>query len=630
MDTQSFLKQLNKPQAQAVSETGNTMVLAGPGAGKTRTLIGKVVTLIEQKAVPSSILALTFTTKAAKEMKERVQSILFTIDNISTMTFHGFCARYLRKHIEMIGKPITFSIYDDKDQTGLIRAIIKRGIFDKLEGSAHFEIKQFKMFLSNFKDTTSELDLTDGVALEQLEVSPACQYLITEYEKELHRNNACDFSDLIRYAIAIIEMMPETISQYEHVLIDEYHDSNHNQIRLVELFSRQATLFAVADADQVIYGWRGSKATAVSEFTNQFNAKQFILENNYRSIPAIVNASTAVIKHNQHRINKGMHSKREGDSLIYNVQAKNMYDEAEFIASQSHKIISQNEHAKVGILYRQNRYVKATEIALNHFGINYHLHKGIEFTQRKEIAVIIRIFRFLTNPHDTEALSDILNHLETGFGAVTMAKISSELHQWGDDELILSQTPSCIQNKKKEAYEAVMALIMPIKHMPLVKIEKYFKSSGLLEKCSIFTQDDDDQKIRRLDNIKDFFFWISIYLKDNPNTDISQFVQDASLDTSSINSEDKANVHLMTVHSSKGLEFTHVFIAGATSDFFPGKTETPAAEEEARRLYFVAMTRAKDMLYMLSPQKTFLNKVSSAISPYIYEIPKHLIKKITI
>jgi DNA helicase-2/ATP-dependent DNA helicase PcrA len=659
------LNLLNKAQKEAVITTdGPMMILAGAGSGKTRTLVTKIAHLIENKNISTfQILGLTFSNKAALEMRERIASqVSINPGALKVTTFHSFCAQVLRTEANYLGLSRNFTIYDESESKAIIKSLIKkRGISTK-ELSPYEVLYYINDLKNNSYYIGSEhpyfhVDTLDGL-----------YGYFQEYEAELSRGNAVDFGGLITGVIQLFEKYPQVLEVYQnrfkYILVDEYQDTNKAQFELIKLLSaKEKNLCVVGDEDQSIYSWRGADIRNILEFEEFFpDAKTLKLEQNYRSSKMIIEAASCVIEKNAQRKGKKMWTENPSGSALSIVECLNDKKEADFVSQEIKKIhresLSDGEKASYGdmaIFYRANSQARLIEDSLRKNNIPYRIIGGVKFYDRKEIKDLLAYLRIVVNEKDSLALSRIINTPSRGIGAVTLRKLEDEAIR--TNVSLLSLIQDIVENsekykhirlgaKVKSSLKEFAFLIAEVTSMsndgdlPSLIYEKILHESGYWQSLKM---NKDYESLARLDNLQELTNAIKQFEETKERPNLIGFLETLSLDSSSsdisdndIGSantrvEDRGEVSLMTVHGAKGLEFPYVFLAGAEENVFPSYQSLENGDsgiEEERRLFYVAMTRGMKKLYITFAQGRMLfgSLRFNGPSRFINEIPSHFYK----
>jgi len=624
---EDYVSSLNQNQKDAVFHDGNLLALAGAGSGKTRVLTTKVARALEMGVSASSILAITFTNKAATEMRRRIISMHASGAGVKMKTFHSFGAGFLRENYRLAGKSKGFTIWGDSNQKSVVRHIINadKKKFDLLSGSP--DVRSSVANMVSWISKVKESSLDKVIKVEEFDPTDAQAFVLIEYQKKLESSNAVDFNDLIRIPVMIMMDHKDTIPIFEYILIDELQDSDENQFQLLVLLgSKCKSISAVGDDDQAIYEWRGAKPSNVARFQQHFSARLVKLEENYRSNPRIVTAANDLIKGNTMRMGKNMIPVRPDGFPIFLLAADDQIVESNRIASFIVDVLLNDPNEQFAILYRENRQSRPLEFALRRNRINYILYKGIDFINRLEIVLMLNVFRLSVNHHDFQALASVLGHFGNGFGPTAIAKLEMWQANADKDAVFYGKDSSSVRfplsESKRRVYVNSLRLLREMDGVSLIDIEKHIDEEMSYELTS-FTGDKDNQKLDRMRNLQELFIWISEYCLEHLGATLLEFLNDASLDTSSSNNDSVASVHLMTIHASKGLEFPVVFVAGCAQSIMPGSFVSELSfHEEARRLFYVAMTRAMDTLILSYPALT--HKGYSDVSEFVEDISEHL------
>ncbi|RKD29000.1 DNA helicase PcrA [Thermohalobacter berrensis] len=637
-----YLQGLNDKQREAVLTTeGPLLVLAGAGSGKTRVLTHRIAYLVDEKGVlPENVLAITFTNKAANEMKERIGKLIKSkLDDMWVGTFHSICVRILRRHIDKLGYDRSFVIFDTADQKTLIKDIIKELDLNK----DYYEPKSMLNFISSQKDKLINPDTYIKENYGDFRERQKGE-IYSLYQKKLKENNALDFDDLINKTIELFRTNPDILEFYQkrfrYILVDEYQDTNRAQYELVRLLSKiHMNICVVGDDDQSIYKFRGADIRNILDFEKDFpDTKVVKLEQNYRSTKTILDAANHVIKNNYGRKNKKLWTANHTGKPIKIYKGYNEHDEAAFISKQ---IIDTKEsdglsYLDFAILYRTNAQSRVLEEALIKANIPYKIVGGTKFYDRKEIKDIIAYLRLIQNPLDNVSLKRIINVPKRGIGKKTIEKIENYSQQKGesmyssilDVEEIPGLSKRAINNIKK--FTSLINKFIAMKEVLGVKqlIENVIESSGYLE--SLKKQNTVETETR-IENIQEFISVAMDFEETSEENTLEEFLASISLLSDVDNmEEDSDSVTLMTLHSAKGLEFPVVFLAGMEEGIFPisRALENDIELEEERRLCYVGITRAENDLYMTHASvRTLYGRTSSNIpSRFLKEIPNTLIE----
>lgn len=634
-------KLLNKEQYEAASSIdGPLLILAGAGSGKTRVLTYRIANLIKNLDVyPSQILAITFTNKAAKEMKERVKNIVGNeAENMWISTFHSTCVKILRREIEKLGYNKNFAIYDSYDQKTLIKECIKelnindKDIDDKQIINKIGEQKDNLISPEQFKRENEGNYRTNKIA---------DVYLL--YQKKLKSNNALDFDDLIYKTVELFRKNSDVLEFYQrkfkYIMVDEYQDTNKCQYELTKLLAAaHRNICVVGDDDQCIYAWRGADIRNILDFEKDYpEAKVVKLEQNYRSTPNILYAANGVIKNNSERKNKALRPYNEsimGESIkIY--RASSDIDEAQFICSEIKKIrdTENKSYNQMSILYRTNAQSRIFEEVFMRNQIPYKIVGGLRFYDRKEIKDIMGYLRLINNPLDDISLKRIINVPKRGIGDATIDKLQEFAVDMDECmySVLLDAENIGLSGRAVASINKFVGLINSfIRKKDEVSVSKLIQeileATGYIDELQ---KSKDIEDLTRLENLKELVSAAVDFESGSEDKSLSAFLEQVTLvsDVDNYNEEADAIV-LMTVHSAKGLEFDVVFMAGMENGIFPGaqSISNPAEMEESRRLCYVGITRAKERLYMTSAssRRIFGRPVNFPESDFIREIPMNL------
>lgn len=636
----SLLTGLNKEQQQAVQHTeGPLLILAGAGSGKTKVLTVRIAHLLAQGVNPYEILAITFTNKAAKEMKSRVEGLVGDVANrIWLSTFHSFCAKFLRFEIDsFLGYNSNFTIYDTSDSQAVIKAALKAlNLDDKYYPvgamiAAISDAKNKLLFASDFRKQARDF--------YQQKVADVYEY----YERELRKNNALDFDDLLLVAVKLLQSNATVLDKYSHrfryVMIDEYQDTNHAQYLLAKLLaSHWKNIAVVGDADQSIYAWRGADIQNILDFEKDYpNCTSIKLEQNYRSTKIILDAANAVIDNNEGRPEKNLWTDKIEGAKIQHFTAQSEHEEAAFIGDTIAKKhdIHDVPYGDMAILYRTNAQSRVLEEALIKRTLPYTMVGGTKFYDRKEIKDVLAYLRVLYNPFDDLSLLRIINVPKRSIGATTVAKLQDYAREKGTS-LFMTLTQlhliDSIKGKTKEKLEEfgilIFTLVSEMEDKTVLDIlESILDRTGYLAQLEEST---DPQDQARAENIGELLSVAKDFQDTNPSGTVEDFLEQVALvnDVDSFEQEE-AKVTLMTLHAAKGLEFPIVFLCGLEEGLFPHSRTlmNPEEIEEERRLAYVGITRAEKELYISNATtRTVFGRTSSYLpSRFIDEIPEELV-----
>lgn len=643
---EEYLKDLNTQQYDAVIYCdGPQLVIAGAGSGKTRVLTYKIVHLLKLGYSPYSILALTFTNKAAREMRERVENLLGK-DSASRLwmgTFHSIFSKILRINAEILGFTRDFTIYDSNDSKSLIKNIIKEMGFDeKVYKPATIQsvISMAKNALITPEDYYMSKDLMDA---DYRAKRPGTQAIYANYCQRCKVSNAMDFDDLLLYTNVLFRDFPDIRNKYKehfkYMLVDEYQDTNFAQHNIIlQIVNEENKLCVVGDDAQSIYSFRGANISNILSLNRTFrNLKIFRLERNYRSTQNIVNAANSLIEKNQNQIKKNVYSENEIGAPIELTRCYSEFEESAILAARVSRIHREERvpYHKMAILYRTNAQSRVLEECFRKYNIPYVIYGGTSFYQRKEIRDILAYMRVAINPNDDEALKRIINFPARGIGDTTIGKLSASANHnnislW---QLItnLSEYETGINKgteKKISAFaELITGFITKSHEVDAAEITiNIIRTVGLL---SIYNSDNTPENVSKKENVEELVSavrqFVDTNLEEGKDTSLTTFISETALYTDQDKETgEKDCITFMTVHSAKGLEFDKVFIAGVEDDLFPSvmaKNSHKEIEEE-RRLLYVAITRAKDfcmMTYAKSRMKNGMPQTTS-LSPFVYDI----------
>ena len=623
-------KLLNEQQLKGVYQTeGAVLVIAGAGSGKTRVLTYRIAYLLEQGVSPFHILAITFTNKATNEMKERILSLCPTAQGVWVSTFHAFCARVLRQHIELLGYTKDFSIYDDVEQTRLVKKILKNKQLDE-----KVYLNKCLWHISNAKNKGLSPDRYIDACGDR-EADTICA-VYERYDEELRLANALDYDDLLLKTVTLFGSQPQVLQYYQdrfqYVHIDEYQDTNRIQYLLVKmLVATHGNLFAVGDEDQSIYAWRGADINNILDFRKDFpNATVIKLEQNYRSTGNILAASNVLIKHNRSRFAKTLWTAAgEGESVVIERKPTDS-EEAEYVVNLIATQIRQGAQPKdFAILVRLNALTGKFEERLNLYNIPYKVFGGFKFFERKEIKDVLAYMRILVNPRDNEALLRVINTPKRGIGDTVV----SQLVQYAAARSMA--IAEVLLDRVEDVPEFAPAMIKKLVvfrdlYYDLFQASTIHGIAGtlkyIIDKAGFalaFAGEDEELLNKRL-NLDELVQIATEFENDNPQCSISEFLQSVSLSSDSDDIQEDNFVSVATVHAVKGLEFPVVFVVGLEDNIFPSGvyTKTEAEIEEERRVMYVAMTRAQKKLYLTYAQSRyrFGRYEANPVSRFVTEI----------
>ena len=652
-----YLNQLNEAQlAPTLQKEGPMIIIAGAGSGKTRVLTYRIAYLMSEGVDPFNILSLTFTNKAAREMKTRIASIVGDSEakNLWMGTFHSVFAKILRIEADKLGYPSNFTIYDTQDSQRLISSIIKEKKLDK----DIYKYKQVQSRISSYKNSlitvkayfqNPELKESDAMAKR-----PEMGEIYKEYVSRCFKAGAMDFDDLLLKTNELITRFPEVLAKYQdrfrYILVDEYQDTNHSQYLIVRALSdRFQNICVVGDDAQSIYAFRGANINNILNFQKDYdNVKLFRLEQNYRSTKNIVNAANSIIEKNQTKLGKVVWTaNEEGPKIIVN-RSLTDGDEGRYIASTifDNKMQNQAKNGDFAVLYRTNAQSRSIEDALRKRGLEYRIYGGLSFYQRKEIKDVLSYLRIIINPSDEEALKRIINFPGRGIGQTTIDRliVSANEHDKTIFEILkhLDELPININAGTKTKLQNFRTMIESFKVMSQTAnafdlAEHVCKVSGLIQE---FKKDGTPEGISRMENIEELLNGIKDFVEGQQELadstgSIAEFLEDVALATDLDNEEgeDSDKVALMTIHLAKGLEFPFVYIVGLEEDLFPSAMSMSTREEleEERRLFYVALTRAEKQAYLTYALSRYRwgKLVDSEPSRFIEEIDDQYLEIVT-
>lgn len=633
---------LNDRQCEAVKHTeGPLLITAGAGSGKTKVLTCRIAHLLELGVAPYRILAITFTNKAAKEMKERVTNLVGAqADSIWLSTFHSFCAKLLRFEVDGFhGYTRNFTIYDSSDQLVLVKDCLKKLNLDDKQ----FMPRSVLGTISSAKNVLMDARAFAAKASDFYEQKVADVYAL--YQEKLRENNAVDFDDLLFLAVRLLQEKEDVREKYQsrfqYILVDEYQDTNHAQYALTKILAaRWRNICVVGDADQSIYAWRGADIRNIIDFTRDYpDAASIKLEQNYRSTKTILHAANAVIDNNASRPKKTLWTENPAGNKIIHYQAQTEHDEADYIAGviYNRHEISHEPYGDMAILFRTNAQSRVLEEKLMRYAIPYTMVGGTKFYDRKEIKDVLAYLRLLYNPEDSLSLTRIINVPKRNIGATTMEHVAAYAEEQGISlfEALSSTDEIPVTKRAKASLENFAAMIFDLLNDiegkdVLSLIETVIKQTGygdMLDKEA----EHDPQGESRKENVGEFLSVAKDYMDSNPDGNLQDFLENVALvsDVDDFESSD-SKVTLMTLHAAKGLEFPVVFLTGLDEGLFPHSRTLldPAQVEEERRLAYVGITRAERQLYVTNAiTRTMYGRISAYMpSRFLAEIPPQLME----
>lgn len=642
-----IVKNLNPPQKEAVLQVdGPLLILAGAGSGKTRVLTHRVAHIIALgKAAPDEVLAVTFTNKAAREMESRIFKLLSEMkvslfEPLWISTFHSFCNRLLRQHIELLDYKPGFNIYDDSDQLSLIKRVMNQlNINDKTHPAKNFRnrINSAKMWaLSPDEVSKSSFLFLDEKSIEVYRL----------YEQEMKRANCLDFGDLLFKVYDLFRMYPDVLNMYQekfkYILVDEYQDTNHIQYLLVQMLAgKHRNLCVVGDEDQSIYSWRGADISNILDFEKDFPETKIVkLEENYRSSNNIVSAATALIKNNSERKDKTLFTNNEPGEKIVLREEKSEYDEARYVIREIIRIVGEGEYSynDFAVFYRTNAQSRVIEEQLRSSAIPYKIIGGVRFYERMEVKDILSYLKLVVNPADDMAFKRVINTPARGIGKTTVEKLES---------IALSQKIPLLEAAKTacDQREFNAGTTSKIRNFCLLheELQSLSQEHGLLdfyylvlEKTQYVDRLKADESLEskgRLENLEELGNALSQFQKERESAGLQEFLEEMALvsDVDSLD-EDANSVTLMTLHVSKGLEYPNVFIVGLEENLFPSNRhddDDEASMEEERRLAYVGITRARKKLWLTyaRTRKVWGQEQFNPPSRFLKEIPAQFVEQ---
>lgn len=650
------LAKLNEPQRAAVlQKEGPIIVIAGAGSGKTRVLTYRIANLMREGVDAFHILALTFTNKAANEMKKRITELVGNEGkNLWMGTFHSVFAKLLRVEADKLGYPQNFTIYDTQDSQRLVSAIIKEKDLDK----DVYKYKQIHQRISSLKNNLitvrAYFSNPELIEIDAVRRQPRFGEIYQEYVDRCFKAGAMDFDDLLLRTNELLNVYPDVLAKYQnrfqYILVDEYQDTNHSQYLIVKaLADRFQNICVVGDDAQSIYAFRGANINNILNFRSDYpNAKEYKLEQNYRSTKNIVEAANSVIEHNKVRLDKVVFTENELGEPIKVHRSATDADEGRFVAGSifENKMQHQLPNGDFAVLYRTNSQSRAIEDALRKRDIPYRIYGGLSFYQRKEVKDMLAYLRLLVNPNDEEALMRVINFPARGIGDTTMEKLTLAANQYKKSvfEVMynLNNLPDLHINKTtKQKLSDFVLMILNLqvlsKELDAYEIaERVVKRTGLLQE---YKKDATPEGIAKIENIEELLNGMKDFVKGQEDVadskgSLTEYLEDVSLATDmdkDIGDDDR--VALMTIHLSKGLEFPYVYIVGMEEDLFPSAKSIQTREEleEERRLFYVALTRAEKQAYLTYAEQRYRFGSSQDTEPsrFIEEIKEAHLKYLT-
>jgi DNA helicase-2/ATP-dependent DNA helicase PcrA len=656
MDIRTYISQLNEAQqAPTLQKDGPMIVIAGAGSGKTRVLTLRIAYLMDQGVDAFNILALTFTNKAAKEMKKRIADIVGNSEakNLWMGTFHSIFAKILRFEADKLGYPSNFSIYDSQDSVRLISSIIKEKQLDKdvyKPKQVLGRISTYKNSLITVKAYYNNPELQEADAMSK---KPRLGEIYEAYVERCFKAGAMDFDDLLLRTNELLTRFPDVLMKYQdrfrYILVDEYQDTNHSQYLIVKALSdRFHNICVVGDDAQSIYAFRGANINNILNFQKDYEGvRMYRLEQNYRSSRNIVEAANAIIDNNKTKLDKVVWTANDDGPKIKVHRSLTDGEEGRFVASTifEQKMQHQLSNNKFAILYRTNAQSRAMEDALRKRDIPYRIYGGLSFYQRKEIKDVLAYLRLVINPKDEEALIRVINYPARGIGDSTVEKLTVAANHYGRSIYEVMENIDRIDLKLNSGTKnKLQDFVTMVKSFQVINetqdafylAEHVAKKTGLIQELK---KDATPEGIARIENIEQLLGGIRDFIEGQKEVDgargaLSEFLEDVALATDMDNDTgDDDRVALMTIHLAKGLEFPHVFVVGMEEDLFPSamSMNTRSELEEERRLFYVALTRAEHQAYLTYAQSRYRwgKLVDSEPSRFIEEITDKYLEYLT-
>ena len=635
----SYLDELNAAQRAAVEyNDGPQLVIAGAGSGKTRVLTYKIAYLLEHGVHAGNILALTFTNKAAREMKTRIASLVG--DQVARYlwmgTFHSICTRILRQEAELIGYTRDFTIYDTTDSKSVIKHIVKDMQLDEKVYKPNVVLSRISLAKNQLLSPTSYSSNRDYTMQDRFARIPEVSRIYSEYNRRLKACNAMDFDDLLFMTNTLFKNHEEVLHKYQdffrYILVDEYQDTNYSQYLIVKRLAEPDNhICVVGDDAQSIYSFRGANIENILTFQKGYeNAKLFKLERNYRSTQTIVNAANSLIRHNRGQIPKAVYSELAlGERLQLSTYMSDR-DEGKAVAQQVKLLYRQGyDYESMAVLYRTNAQSRVIEDELRHLGIPYRIYGGMSFYQRKEIKDAIAYFRLAVNPHDNEAFARVINYPLRGIGETTVMKVREASRLSG---LSMMEAIANPEAAKLDVTAATMKKLTAFLEMMngfaerMATMDAYEFATIMMRDTGVMREakaDTTPEGVARLENLEEMLAGIHEFveqrLRDGVSfTPMTEFLSEVSLLTDQDENQDdnQARITLLTVHAAKGLEFKVTFIVGLEENLFPSQfCQAPKEIEEERRLLYVAITRSMERCYLTNARQRFRNGQTVFSSP---------------
>ena len=653
---QEYLNQLNEAQlAPVLQQHGAMIVIAGAGSGKTRVLTFRIAYLMSKGVDPFNILALTFTNKAAREMKSRIARIVGGSEakNLWMGTFHSVFAKILRFEADRLGYPSNFTIYDTQDSQSVIRAVIKELHLDKdiyKYKQVYSRISSYKNSLITVKAYFNNPELMEADAMAKI---PRMGEIYKSYVDKCFKAGAMDFDDLLLKTNELLTRFPEVLAKYQdrfrYILVDEYQDTNHSQYLIIKALSdRFQNICVVGDDAQSIYAFRGANINNILNFQNDYdNVQVFRLEQNYRSTKNIVNAANSIIEKNKTRLDKIVWTANDEGSKILVNRSMTDGDEGRFVASTifEQKMNQQLANGNFAVLYRTNAQSRAIEDALRKKDIPYRIYGGLSFYQRKEIKDVLSYLRLLINSKDEEALKRIINFPARGIGQTTIERLIVVANKYNRSIFEVMQNLDKVEIQiNKGTQTKLQDFVTMVKSFQILNegYDVFQITEHVIKKTGLYTElkkDGTPEGIARIENIEELLNGMRDFVEEQKELadttgSLAEFLEDVALATD-LDKEtgDEDKVALMTVHLAKGLEFPYVFIVGMEEDLFPSamSMNTRSELEEERRLFYVAITRAEKQAYLTYTQSRYRwgKLIDAEPSRFIEEIDESFLEYLT-
>ena len=653
---QEYLNQLNEAQlAPVLQQHGAMIVIAGAGSGKTRVLTFRIAYLMSKGVDPFNILALTFTNKAAREMKSRIARIVGGSEakNLWMGTFHSVFAKILRFEADRLGYPSNFTIYDTQDSQSVIRAVIKELHLDKdiyKYKQVYSRISSYKNSLITVKAYFNNPELMEADAMAKI---PRMGEIYKSYVDKCFKAGAMDFDDLLLKTNELLTRFPEVLAKYQdrfrYILVDEYQDTNHSQYLIIKALSdRFQNICVVGDDAQSIYAFRGANINNILNFQNDYdNVQVFRLEQNYRSTKNIVNAANSIIEKNKTRLDKIVWTANDEGSKILVNRSMTDGDEGRFVASTifEQKMNQQLANGNFAVLYRTNAQSRAIEDALRKKDIPYRIYGGLSFYQRKEIKDVLSYLRLLINSKDEEALKRIINFPARGIGQTTIERLIVVANKYNRSIFEVMQNLDKVEIQINKGIQTKLQdFVTMVKSFQILNegYDVFQITEHVIKKTGLYTElkkDGTPEGIARIENIEELLNGMRDFVEEQKELadttgSLAEFLEDVALATD-LDKEtgDEDKVALMTVHLAKGLEFPYVFIVGMEEDLFPSamSMNTRSELEEERRLFYVAITRAEKQAYLTYTQSRYRwgKLIDAEPSRFIEEIDESFLEYLT-